>query len=261
MSGRYQDECRRRAERPPQPPLLKGGRSASSPPLEGGGWGGRLQAFPSSITTVIAFLLILSTTNSLSAKTITLTDNDCERMAAISSDAPLLSWAATHVGAGEFSNHYFEMYDPISMLIQFPIDKIPPGQRIVKAEWIVPILNVYPGNDYKVSVHRLIGDWGAGVCYDYRMTFPKKVPWAQPGARGSATDRAARPTDVIKVPRLDNNYSFNVTQDVELWYSGQAKNQGWILSHDNVGVLVRIATPFYAGGRGLSKLRITYEPE
>ena len=270
MSGRNQDECRGSAERPPLAPPSQGGEPAIPPPLRRGGWGGRLQASLSSptpnshrqtITAALAFALVLSSSSLLPAKTITLTELDTERMAAISSLAPMLSWAGTHHGHGEFANHYIELYSTSSLLMQFPLDKIPAGQRIVKAEWIVPVPYVYPRGEHKVTIHRLIGDWGTGVCQDFRMTHPKKVPWDKPGARGSATDRAARPTaNVTMTQGAGRDHAINVTQDVELWYSGQVPNQGWIMTIDEPNVLIRISSPFW-GSHGNFKLRITYEPE
>jgi hypothetical protein len=52
----------------------------------------------------------------------------------------------------------------------------------------------------------------------------------------------------------------NVTEDVELWYTGAAANHGWILTHEDTGSLIRLSSPVWAT-RGNWKLRITYEPE
>ena len=196
---------------------------------------------------------------SVIARTITITDLDCRRMAMISSEAPRSSWAGHQAAAGEFSNYYAELYSTGAMLIQFPLDRIPAGQRITNAELILPVAHLYPGGDQRLYVRRLIGDWGVGVSHQYRMTRPMKVEWTQPGARGAATDRVVRPTAVLRTS-TPGDHSLNVTQDVELWYSGQVPNQGWIMTVDDPNVLVRLGSPtFY--GKGLWKLHITYEPE
>jgi len=46
-----------------------------------------------------------------------------------------------------------------------PLDKIPAGSRISRADWIIkPTLA-----NTKVYIWRVLGDWGPGVCYQYRM--------------------------------------------------------------------------------------------
>ena len=91
------------------------------------------------------------------------------------------------------------------------------------------------------------------------MVRPKKVEWTQPGARGAATDRVAKPTAVVRIG-APGPYTMNVTQDVELWYSGQVPNQGWILNVEVPNQIMSLYSPGY-NGRGHWKLHITYEPE
>ena len=50
----------------------------------------------------------------------------------------------------------------------------------------------------------------------------------------------------------------NVTQDVELWYSGAAPNRGWLLTFDSYSILI---SPTHMAERSKWELRITYEPE
>ena len=177
----------------------------------------------------------------------------------ISSEAPRSSWAGLQSSAGEFSNYYGELYNTGAMLIQFPLDRIPVGQRITNAELIIPVALVYPAVEQRFYVRRLIGDWGVGVSHQYRMTRPMKVEWTQAGARGAASDRVAKPTAVLRTS-TPGHHAVNVTQDVELWYSGQVPNQGWIMTIDDPNVLIRLSSPtFY--GKGLWKLHVTYEPE
>lgn len=192
----------------------------------------------------------------LQAKTIVLTDEDCEQMAAISANAPWLSWAGFEVEGG-FAPVYVELVQGRAFLIRYPIEKaVPKGQRITQAEWIVPV--VYCASEQKLYVHRLMGDWGAGVCHKYRSVRPNKVEWNLPGANGPATDRAIKPSAVARMSS-EGDVVINVTQDIELWYSGASKNAGWILSVDDRGFL-RLSSPVWTT-RGNWKLRITYEPE
>lgn len=207
---------------------------------------------------LVAALALMNAT-AAHARTIVLTDEDCEHLAAISSDAPHMSWAATINGNGEFSNHVIDLTQKQSFLMRYPLDRIPAGQKITKAEWIVPFLQVYPPGGVRVQARRLLKDWGPGVSYEDRMTRPKREKWHTPGAKGLGQDRAARPTAMLTF-KMSGEMSFNVTEDVELWYSGAAKNYGWILSAEDQDAWVRTPSPFWGAPKGW-KLKITYEPE
>ena len=208
---------------------------------------------------LLAASLLLMSPVPLFARTITVTDINCRRIAVISSEAPRSSAAGIQSSNGEFSNFFADIYSTGAVLIQFPLDRVPAGQRITNAELIVPLIYVYPAVEQRFYVRRLIGDWGPGVSHQYRMTRPMKVEWTQPGARGAATDRVARPTAVLRTSTA-GDHSLNVTQDVELWYSGQVPNHGWIMTVDDPNVLLRFGSPTY-NGKGLWKLHVTYEPE
>lgn len=194
----------------------------------------------------------------LVAKTILLTDADCERMAAICADAPRLSWAAMLSTTGVYDVTYVEMTNTRAFLICFPLDKIPKGQRITKAELMLPVTLASAG-EQKLHVRRLLAAWGPGVCHQYRMTRPNKVEWKQPGARAASADRAPKDSAVAKVNGAGEQV-INLTEDVELWYTGAGANHGWALTIEDPDVLVRLASPISVG-KGQWKLRITYEPE
>lgn len=190
------------------------------------------------------------------AKTVVLTDEDCEQMAAISASAPELSWAGYEASAGNFAPVYIDLYKPHAFLIRYPIEKVvPKGQRITQAEWIIPV--VLCSTEQKLYVHRLLGDWGTGVCHKYRSVRPKKVEWNTPGAKGPSSDRAIKPSATARVTAI-GDLTVNVTQDVELWYSGAAKNAGWMVTVEENGFL-RVSSPVWTT-HGNWKLRITYEP-
>jgi hypothetical protein len=113
--------------------------------------------------------------------------------------------------------------------------------------------------EQKLHVRRLLANWGAGVCHQYRMTRPKKEEWKQAGARGASTDRAPKDSAVVKVNGVGEQV-VNLTEDVELWYTGAGANHGWALTLEDPDVLVRLASPI-GNGKGQWKLRITFEPE
>lgn len=193
------------------------------------------------------------------ARTIELTDYDVDRIAVLSPEAPLSGWAASEVAAGQFSTSLLDLKADRVLLVRFPLDRIPAGQRIVRAEWIVPVDLLAGGGTPKLHVRRIIGPWGKGVCYDFRMRAPKPVSWKQAGAKGVATDRSAQPTAVVNI--VDPGpITINVTEDVELWNTGAAENNGWLVSVEDPAALVRLGSPLWTG-QGRYKLRITYEPE
>lgn len=212
-----------------------------------------------SLRQPMALLFFLAAARGAAARTIVLTDADCEKMAAISADAPRLSWAGTIYNVGEFSNHYVELTPKQSFLICYPLDRIPPGQRITKAEWIVPFHLAYPTAGVRLQVRRILKEWGPGVSYRYRTIRPERLEWQTPGARGLGQDRAAKPTATATI-RGSGEQAFNVTEDIELWHSGAAANYGWILTADDQDTWVRTPSPFWGGTKGW-KLRITFEPE
>src|SRR5687768_6543262 len=77
------------------------------------------------------------------ARTITLTAEDSDRAAVLSDKAPRVSWASFRAAAGVFdTTHELQMYREHALLLRLPLDKIPKGQRITKAELTVRASNV-----------------------------------------------------------------------------------------------------------------------
>lgn len=213
----------------------------------------------SQIIGAAAMSLVVFATTSLPAKTIVLTDADCELMAAISAEAPRMSWAAVLNGTAEYGNHQIDLTPKTSILMRYPLEKIPPGQRITKAEWVIPYAQVSPPTGVKIQVRRILQEWGPGVSHQYRMTRPKKLEWHTPGAMGLGQDRAVKATASASLKGA-GEHTFNVTEDVELWYSGAVPNYGWQLATDEQMAWFRTQSPFWNGPK-LWKLRITYEPK
>ena len=209
--------------------------------------------------TAACSLIIVMHAGPLSARTIELSDFDCDRMGVISPQAPRSSWAMTELGPGEFTTTLLDLRAERAFLVRFPLTRIPEGQRIARAEWIVPVDLISSVAEVKLHVRRVLGEWGPGVCYDFRTQRPKPIKWNQPGAKGVSTDRASQPSAVVTVPG-SGELTINVTEDVELWYSGVAENQGWIVTVEDPTALVRLGSPLWSG-QGKYKLRITYEPE
>lgn len=208
-------------------------------------------------------LLVLFTCAAVaSARTIELTDIDCKRIAGIDAEAPHQSWASS--GAGGSYNSMYIYLDARgrrgnrSFLIQFPLDSVPEGMRITNAELTMPAQQVYPeSRQPRVQLRRIIGPWGAGVNHVYRMQRPEKKKWTSPGASASGRDVARRPSAVVRC-KESKNIDVNVTQDVELWVSGEVENHGWLITLDEDHSLVRFASPTWSPGNW--KLRVTFEP-
>jgi hypothetical protein len=195
----------------------------------------------------------------VSARTIVITDEDCDDMAVISEDTPDLSWAMYDSLPGVLTTYMVSFNPKRAVLIRYPLDKIPKGQRITSAEWIVPL--TYVAGSPHLEVRRMLAKWGMGVCHKYAKTYPKKVKWSKPGGRGVSSDRALKATAKKKVTEA-KTLVFNVTEDVELWYSGSAANNGWILTDEDEGICY-FSSPIspWVPGKGQWKLRITYEPK
>src|SRR5207302_1000969 len=137
--------------------------------------------------------VLLGTAGLLPARTISLTAEDCDEMAAISSLAPRLSWVMWHSEGIFQTQPIFYWQSKIALLMRFPIkDHIPKGQRITKAE--LAIHTNYVAGGPEIHVRRILTEWGTGVCQQYRMTYPKKLEWSQPGGRGDSVDRANKDT-------------------------------------------------------------------
>lgn len=213
---------------------------------------GRLGTAAVSLVAVV----FLSTTSD--ARTIELTDKDADRMAVIAPEAPRLGWAAYEVAPGMFADSLLYLRPRASVLVRVPLDRIPPGSRITRAEWVLRVSAVSPVES-RLYAWRILGEWGAGACYLYRTTKPKPVEWNAPGARGAASDRAERPT-AVEACKNNHDVTLNVTEDVELWHSGAAPNEGWMFTVEEDGVSLSLLPPSFST-RGSWKLRITYEPQ
>jgi hypothetical protein len=208
-----------------------------------------------------SLLLLLIATPPAVARTIVITDEDCDKIAVISSETPRLSWANYESSNGVFTTYVIQMLSTRSLLIQYPLDMIPRGQRITSAEWEIPVSYI-AGTNPRFQLRRILCDWGAGVCHTYRLTHPKKVKWAKAGARGISSDVALKPTSTMKVTAV-GKVTFTVTEDVELWYRGGAVNHGWIMTLLDEGTTIQLPCPVspWVPGQGQFKLRITYEPK
>ena len=198
------------------------------------------------------------------ARTITLTAESCDQMACLSANAPRLSWAMIQSGPGVFNAHpQFQFSGKQALLMRFPFtDIIPKGQRITKAEFTINPTYL-AGTAAHVQIRRVLAEWGTGVCHQYRLTHPQKLEWSQPGGRGAGTDRAAKDTALIKVTKV-GEYTVDVTEDVELWYTGASANRGWILTLEKDGEHIYLPSPYtvgYVGGAKAWKMQITFEPQ
>ena len=116
-----------------------------------------------------------------------------------------------------------------------------------------------PATGARLQVRRLLAEWGPGVSHQFRMVRPQRLEWSTPGARGLGQDRAASATASTMI-KGSGETTLNVTEDVELWYSGAAPNHGWTLTAEDEGVFVRMQSPFWGAPKGW-KLRITFEPQ
>jgi hypothetical protein len=203
----------------------------------------------------LALVLVLSATTF--GKTITLTDEKADLAASIAAEGPRVSWMGYQPATGQFNTAQLDLFNTGGVLIRFPLDAIPKGQRIVKAELMIPVA-YFAGYEPRLHVWRVLAEWGVGVSWQYRMQRPEKVEWKMAGARAPASDRAAKPTAIVRVTAMVEQVA-NVTEDVELWYKGAAPNRGWLFTIEDEGPWLRLGSPGWSPGQW--KLRITYEPE
>ncbi len=195
---------------------------------------------------------------SLDARTVLLGLADVDRMAVIDASAPRLSWAGQRDRNATIRNRDIHLEEGRSMLLRFAVDGLPSGQRIVHAELVIPVTGSRR-SDPRFYVWRILPDWGAGVCHEYRwFRGGEGEQWVRQGARGIASDRAALPTAVISVVN-PGRAVINVTEDVELWYRGDAVNNGWLVTVEDPETQVHLESPLW-NPTGEWILRVTYEP-
>jgi hypothetical protein len=206
-----------------------------------------------------AIVILLVLTAPAAARTITLTGGDCEDVAILNSDVPRMSFGVVIDNGVVRADHNLRLYTNTAVLLRYPIDRIPAGQRITKAELTLAVNYLYASNN-EVHIRRLLTDWGTGVCHDFRQAFPEKLAWAEPGGRGDGKDRVAKSSAVFKVDKIAE-YTVDVTEDVDLWYTGGAVNRGWIFTADVGGIHLLPPYSPQHGGSSQWRLRITYEPE
>lgn len=219
------------------------------------------------------------------ARTIVIDGTKSDRMAGIAEPAPRQSWAMNEPSIGVFSVNAVLLARDRSFLIRFPLDSIPAGARIAHAELILPVTQC-SGSEPRFYLWRILADWGPGVSYVYRKAESAldsaqasrnqgakggdnransptnrigKIEWTRPGARGDSSDRATRPTDIARLTE-PGDVTINVTEDVELWHTGMAANQGWMLTVEDPGTTVLLKSPVWEDGAAAWRLRITYEP-
>jgi len=214
-----------------------------------------LRRFLCGFTAVAATFVVTLTVR---AETVILDGRDIDRVAAIADVAPKMSWAMWEYATGQFNNGGAAIAPGRSLLLRYSLDKIPPGQRITHAEWILPIATV-SGSEVRFYIWRMLGEWGPGESHLYRTAVPKPVEWVRPGARGLSSDRATRPSEIVRVEALGERV-INVTEDMEIWYTRSALNTGWILTIEDPANIVQFAATPMARPE-LWRLRITYEPE
>lgn len=207
---------------------------------------------------LLIFCAYLAMALSGAANTIIFDAGAADKMAAISQVAPRLSWAACEAAPGVFNTSFLDLVPGRSFLIRFALNKIPAGQKIVFAELILPVQSS-TGADPRFYIWRVLTEWGPGASHLYRMTLPGKVEWAVPGARGISADRATRPSAVVRV-RAPGEQVVNVTEDLELWHTGAAPNNGWLFTVEDPELLIRLAFPAWDAAAAW-KLRVTFEPE
>lgn len=205
---------------------------------------------------------LLCTCPMLHARTITIEDSKITHMAHIGPEVPQASWIGSNSTTGVYTTNIIEMTPGSRLLIQYPLDQIPQGQRIVSARWIFSVPYA-PYDSHRLFLWRVLQPWGLGVNLTQRIQVPKALPWSSPGADAPGIDRAITPTAIIRINGI-KEHVIDVTQDVELWYTGVAPNHGWVMALDEgnryVRRYVRIASPLY-NATSVFTLQITYEPE
>ena len=212
-----------------------------------------------TLGTFAAIALLALSAAQADARTIIMNASDaCDRMAGIDEAAPRQGWAMHESSTGVYTNSVLRLQAKRRFLFRFALDEIPKDQRIAHAELILP-MNWLAGNEPRFYLWRVLADWGPGACWDYASQIPKKTEWTRKGASGPSSDRATRPTDIIRLTQVEE-ITINVTEDVALWYSGRAPNRGWMLSVEDPGVQVQFVSPAWGGGSQW-KLRLTYEPK
>ncbi len=190
------------------------------------------------------------------ARTIVLNQNDTTMFASISRAYPRASWAGQDYGFG-FGLGSLLVSPDAAVLLQFPMQRIPKGQRIVRAELIVAV-HISPAPGTGLYVWRLLEAWGPGVSHEYRQVRPERLRWAMPGARGPGVDRSLTPTAVMKFGIVPREARLDVTADLQLWNSGVAPNRGWMICTEDENVVFPILPPLVGYPW---TLEITYEPE
>ncbi len=207
---------------------------------------------------LLAALLWLSLSCFAQARTITLTLNDCDLFATISSQAAAHGWAGTHVHAHFSDSKIVNASGQEAILLRFKLDRIPKDQRIVRAELLLPLAPKVSSRNARLHLWRLQQPWGVGINHRFRSLRPEAAMWTEPGARGIGSDRASRPSVQMRLTNESGEIALNVLSDVELWHSGSAKEYGWMLCTEDLQEIVGFQAPL--GVPDQWKLRITYEP-
>src|SRR5690349_8014929 len=129
--------------------------------------------FRPTLNWLAAIAVVLVPTAPVAARTITLTGGDCDDVAILNSDVPRISFGVVTDNGVVRADHDLRRYTNTAVLLRYPIEKIPKGQRITKAELTLAVNYLY-ANQNEIAVRRLLTPWGTGVCHDFRQSFPEK---------------------------------------------------------------------------------------
>src|ERR1043166_4677268 len=88
------------------------------------------------------------------ARTIMLTDRDVTEMATLNPRVPISGWSAVEAGPGIYFSYLLSTPTVQGILIRFPLQQIPTGQRIVNAELSLPVYTI--SANAKLSIWRLL---------------------------------------------------------------------------------------------------------
>jgi len=219
-----------------------------------------LPPFARSLGMLVAFALLMTMgVSSAAARTIILDGEKIDAAASLDSQAPRQSMSFSQAWGQVRINSQIHILQSRAMLVRYSLAEIPENHRIAYAELVLNVTS-RAGTEPRFYLWRMVADWGVGACYDYsKVEGDKMTEWARKGAGNIGVDRAARPSDVIRLTE-NGEVIINVTGDVELWHKGAAPNNGWLISVEDPGVGVTFRSPLWDGMADW-RLRVTYEPE
>jgi len=149
--------------------------------------------------------------------------------------------------------------DTMATLVKFDVSSIPQNATVIAAQLEIYAIRSSSSLSMTVGFYRIIRHWA--TCETTWLKATNIMTWGIPGCNDTSSDRVGTPSDTEILSVIDNWYSFNMTDLMQLWVANPDANKGLVLKYiDGPSVEYNFASSQYSAIILRPKLTITYIP-